>query len=182
MFLHPLLPRWGDLLLLEVSFSGDQGNVAPKACWAVQGWGSMPHRYPGPSPEPSISDTLVNSVCPKQPVLAGCPTMECQSIDQVWHWSCAGLGAHSGQSVAAPWRVRLGPALVDVAPVPPCGGMHQPKLMGLLRVKDTATPEVKFLDRCMIHCGEGVWQGPVRRSRMRAWGAKMIRHRRSPEL
>lgn len=28
---------------------------------------------------------------------AECPSMECQGIDQVWHWSCAGLGAHSGQ-------------------------------------------------------------------------------------
>lgn len=28
---------------------------------------------------------------------AECPSMECQGIDRVWHWSCAGLGAHSGQ-------------------------------------------------------------------------------------
>jgi hypothetical protein len=28
---------------------------------------------------------------------AECPSMECRGIDRVWHWSCAGLGAHSGQ-------------------------------------------------------------------------------------
>ena len=54
--------------------------------------------------------------------------------------------------------------------------------MGLLRVEDIAAPEVKFLDRCGINCSEGALQVCVRRSRMRAWGAKMIRHRRSPEL
>jgi len=52
--------------------------------------------------------------------------------------------------------------------------------MGSLRVKDITAPEVKFLDRCEINCSEGVLQVRVRRSRMRVWGAKMIRHRRSP--
>jgi len=50
--------------------------------------------------------------------------------------------------------------------------------MGQLGVKDIATPEVKFLDRCKINCSEGVLQVLVRRSRMWVWGAKMIRHRR----
>ena len=54
--------------------------------------------------------------------------------------------------------------------------------MGLLGVKDMAAPEVKFLDRCQINCSEGALQVHVRRSRMRVWGAKMIRHRRSPRL
>ena len=54
--------------------------------------------------------------------------------------------------------------------------------MGPLEVKDIATLEVKFLDRCKINGSEGVLQVRVRRSRMRAWGAKMIRHRRSPQL
>ena len=51
---------------------------------------------------------------------------------------------------------------------------------GPFRVQGTATPEVKFLDRCKTDSGAGVRQGPVHRSRARAWGSKMIRHRRSP--
>ena len=46
--------------------------------------------------------------------------------------------------------------------------------------KGIAAPEVKFLDRRRTNCSEGVLQVRVRRSRMRVWGAKMIRHRRSP--
>ena len=72
-----------------------------------------------------------------------------------------------------PSRVGLGPAQ---------GAMHRPETMGAIGVKDIATPEVKFLDRCQINCSEGVLQVRVRRSRMRVWGAKMIRHRRSPRL
>ena len=60
--------------------------------------------------------------------------------------------------------------------------MAQSSMMGHLRVKDTAALEVKFLDRCMINSSEGALQVLVRRSRMRVWGAKMIRHRRSPQL
>ena len=51
---------------------------------------------------------------------------------------------------------------------------------GPLRVEGTVAPEVKFLDRCKTHCGEGVLHVRVRRSRMRVRGTKMIRHRRSP--
>jgi len=60
--------------------------------------------------------------------------------------------------------------------------MNQTEMMGQLRVKDIATLEVKFLDRCKINSSEGVLQVLVHRSRMRVWGAKMIRHRRSPTL
>jgi hypothetical protein len=50
-------PRWGDLLLLEVPFSGGQGNVAPKACWAAQGCGpchtdTLAHHRSPPSQTP----------------------------------------------------------------------------------------------------------------------------------
>lgn len=57
---------------------------------------------------------------------------------------------------------------------------HRSQAMGPFGVKDMGAPEVKFLDRCQIHCSEGVLQVHVRRSRMRVRGAKMIRHRRSP--
>jgi len=50
--------------------------------------------------------------------------------------------------------------------------------MGLLEVKGIAALEVKFLDRCQTNSSEGALQVHVRRSRMRVWGAKMIRHRR----
>lgn len=61
-----------------------------------------------------------------------------------------------------------------------CGNL--PPMMGLLRVEGIGAPEVKFLDRCKTNCSEGVLQEHVRRSRMRARGAKMIRHHRSPTL
>ena len=53
---------------------------------------------------------------------------------------------------------------------------------GPLGAQGTATPEVKFSDRRLTHGGAGVLQVRVRRSRMRVWGAKTIRHRRSPPL
>jgi len=52
---------------------------------------------------------------------------------------------------------------------------------GRFGVEGMAAPEVKFLDRCQTHSSEGVLQVRVRRSRMRVWGAKTIRHRRSPQ-
>lgn len=105
--------------------------------------------------------------------------------------SCAGLGAHPGQLLvvlpALPLRwvavCRWSPRC-DPGPAPAARGgrrVHQSDTMGPLRVKDIAAPEVKFLDRCEINRSEGVLQGRVRRSRMRAWGSKMIRHRRSPQ-
>lgn len=63
----------------------------------------------GPGPAPGSFTTPVHhrsppSVTPwktqcAQSILATaeCPSMERQGIDRVWHWSCAGLGAHSGQ-------------------------------------------------------------------------------------
>jgi len=94
---------------------------------------------------------------------------------------CAGLGAQSGELGASRASAQCG--------IPFRGSCHllgfgvdwyPPSMRGLLGVKDTAAPEVKFLDRCMINCSEGVLHLHVRRSRMRVWGAKMIRHRRSP--
>ena len=43
--------------------------------------------------------------------------------------------------------------------------------------------EVKFLDRSVASCGEGVFYQRVLvcRSRTRVWGAKMIRYRCSPK-
>ena len=116
--------------------------------------------------------------------LAGCPSMEWQSIDQMWQ-----------SDVVLALVPNLG-NLVPVAPQPsvanpfsgPCHLLgfgvdwYPTSMRGLLGVKDIAAPEVKFLDRCKINCSEGVLHLPVRRSRMRVWGAKMIRHRRSPPL
>jgi hypothetical protein len=120
--------------------------------------------------------------CAQSILAAVCPSMECQSIDLMWLMCCAGLGAHSGQCGAGPLSSR---------PRPPFGvGLwsggswlrYLSATMGLLGVKDITAPEVKFLDRCKINCSEGALQVHVRRSRMRVWGAKMIRHRRSPQL
>lgn len=57
---------------------------------------------------------------------------------------------------------------------------YRSAMTGLLDVKDISAPEVKFLDRRRINGGEGALQVHVHRSRTRVWGAKMIRHRRSP--
>ena len=97
--------------------------------------------------------------------------MECRSIDQMRLWSCAGLGAHSGQPAVCwyPRVVGVGLACPRVV----SGSSHtvgtqwrRSLSRGLLGVEGIATPEVKFSDRCKTNCGEGVLQVHVRRSRM----------------
>lgn len=78
---------------------------------------------PCPPPESTIAVTVENSVCPKQPELAECSSMECHSIDRMRQESCAGLGAHLGQHGAVPrldpWTLRAlsGPGGVPSPPV-----------------------------------------------------------------
>lgn len=151
-------------------------------CLTLGGHGPVPCTTLCPPPGSASAVTLENSVCSKQP-MAECPSMECQSIDLMWLWSCAGLGAHTGQC--------------GICPPVPCWGHPRPvahstavlvgtctvsTMMGLLWVKGIEALEVKFLDRCKTNCSEGALQVHVCRSRMRVWGAKMIRHRRSPQL
>lgn len=135
--------------------------------------------------------------------MAECLSMECHSIDRMSslaNESCAGLGAHSGQSgscsplVGAGSRPpSAGARSAPAAPVHPLRSGPRPvthppggsstdrtDTMGPFGVDDIEAPEVKFLDRCEIDSSEGALQVRVRRSRMRVWGAKMIRHRRSP--
>jgi hypothetical protein len=62
-----------------------------KGTWPVPGRYPVHHRGP-----PSL--TPWKTQCAQSILLtAECPSMECRGIDRVWHWSCAGLGAHSGQ-------------------------------------------------------------------------------------
>jgi len=113
--------------------------------------------------------------------------------------SCAGLGACFGQCgawskpvAAVSWTCLWWACRLRAAATRPLAllfvsqtgllSVYQANLTGPFGVKGTAAPEVKFLDRCKTHGSEGVLQGCVRRSRMRVWGAKMIRHRRSPAL
>ncbi len=113
--------------------------------------------------------------------LAGCLSMECQSIDQMWPMElCWPWSPSRGMWWLSPGWARALPCCGDSCSASGCS--HRPKTMGLLRVEGIATPEVKFLDRCTTNCSEGVLQVHVRRSRMKVWGAKMIRHRRSPQL
>ena len=146
-------------------------------------------RPPVPLQEPTIGDTVENSVCSKQPVLAECLSMGCQSIDQMWPCeSCAGPWSPLQWrtwcvSLCTPAVVPRGhPLRMSRRGRVGGGKTHRPETRGPFGVTDTATPEVKFLDRCLINCSEGVLQACVRRSRTRVWGAKMIRHRRSPTL
>ena len=78
--------HWGPIAILHPQRAGPQASEgcvgSAHACLS-----------PGPSPEPTITVTVENSVCPKQPVLAECLSMEWPSIDRVWQWSCADLGA-----------------------------------------------------------------------------------------
>lgn len=67
MFLHPFSWRC-ELLLLQVSFSGDRCGCIPNACVLTpRGVWSMPHSALSPPPESTASDTVENSVCPKRP-------------------------------------------------------------------------------------------------------------------
>ena len=122
----------------------------------------MPGRYPvhhrGP---PSL--TPWKTQCAQSILLtAECPSMECRGIDRVRHWSCAGLGAHSGQPCGCSHRIIwVGLTLVGHFLVPvTCTHRSQP--MRLFRLKDIRAPEVKFLDRCEINSSEGVLQVHVR--------------------
>jgi len=136
-----------------------------------------------------------------RPATAECSSMERQSIDRVVaYWSCAGLGTRSGEcdtrtkdrreslpaaamvpTPQTPWGVRASHVVRrDATGRSSVCALNGDDGTTAFRVKDTATPEVKFLDRCEINSSEGVLQACVRRSRMRVRGTKMIRHRRSP--
>ena len=78
----------------------------------------VPYSDPVTQSEPTIVDTVENSVCSKQPELAACSSMECHSIDWMRQGSCAGLGAHPRQRGAVPRRTLRG---VPSASGPGCG-------------------------------------------------------------
>jgi hypothetical protein len=81
-----------------------------KGTWPVPGRHPVHHRGP-----PSL--TPWKTQCAQSILLtAECPSMECRGIDRVWHWSCAGLGAHSGQ----PGGCSRGPTWTRFPP--PSGG------------------------------------------------------------
>ena len=156
--------------------------LPPTLATDTKGTWLAPGRYPVHHRGPPLLTPWKTQCAQSILLTAECPSMECRGIDRVWHWSCAGLGAHSGQPGGCSHRptwTRSPPSGGAVLLVPvTCTHRSQP--MGLFGVKDIGAPEVKFLDRCEIHGSEGVLQVHVRRSRMRVRGAKMIRHRRSP--
>jgi len=158
-----------------------------------------------PPLESITSDTLANSVCSKHPN-GPSPILSKRLHDSPVNVEastncgidpCAGFEAQSGQcgalSTLAPLASLAGASVRHALRGVTCCGVRGLCLaIGLhvssacdgttFRVKDTLAPEVKFLDRHEINSGEGALQGCVRRSRTRVWGAKMIRHRRSPAL
>jgi len=91
-----------DQLLQEVSFSGDPSGTTPNACQGQIGSASpccTNHSQAHHWSPPSLS--LWKTQCAQSiqiASLAGCPSMERHSIDQMWQLSCASLGAHSGKS------------------------------------------------------------------------------------
>jgi len=71
--------------------------MPPTLATDTWGPGLVPGRYPVRHRSPP-SLTPWKTQCAQSTLLtAECPSMECQGTDRVWHWSCAGLGAHSGQ-------------------------------------------------------------------------------------
>jgi hypothetical protein len=168
------------MLLHKDSFSGVQGGYTAEACLGVKGDCSpraapAHHRSP-PSVSPWITQCApsvqswldahpwngkASTECGIRVVLALAPVLDNVGLSPGW----------ADPSRPRPRRGRL-----------VSKGSFRPQMMGMLRVKPIATPEVKFLDRCKRDSSEGVLQVHVRRSRMRVWGAKMIRHRRSPRL
>ena len=226
---RPLSPWRCERLLLQAPFGGGRRGLIPNACVLGHRGRAAPSTAPrttpalahhrSPPPQPPWKTQCAPSVRP----LAGCPSMEWQSIDRMWQLLCCagpwcpsrgtGRGAlpagHSPAAVASPTTNnphQPPPATLQALPRAPvaggggggagaggrarlgrpgglgprAAGARRSASTGLLRVKDTAAPEVKFLDRCKINCSEGALHVRVRRSRMRVWGAKMIRHRRSP--
>jgi len=121
---------------------------------------------PSPPPGSTISDTVENSVCSKQPLRLNARPWNvkastiCLAVELCWPW-CPDWGTwpwpqwHTG---TPPFSGRCSPGLL-------VGRCHS-SMMGWLGVEGIATPEVKFLDRCKTTCSEGVLQVPVRRSRM----------------
>jgi hypothetical protein len=119
-------------------------------------------------PEPTVSDTLVNSVCSTHPTAAGCSSMEYQSIDRAWQCSCAGLGANSGQSGAV---LRLRARLRAERAV--ASGSGRTETMELLRVEGIAMDARKPADSSKMipgnwgKIGSGWWvrslENPVAR-------------------
>lgn len=102
MFLHPLamtvrmapapsLLQWGSMRLYTQRMCVDatRGTAPCRAALSVH------HRSP-------LSQTPWKTQCASRVPLAGCPSMECQSIDPMWLWSCAGLGAREGEPGAVP--------------------------------------------------------------------------------
>lgn len=162
-----------------------------------------PHKFHPVRYQSRPSLTLWKTQCAQSiQSLAECLSMECHSIDRTGHGVVLALVPIQGKRMSVPWFAwgnppGQGPRAGAVCRVPfpsgwaphrsfPTGFLphqrwrHLPDMMGSLRVKGTAAPEVKFLDRCKTNSSAGVLQGRVRRSRARAWGSKMIRHRRSP--
>lgn len=166
--------------------------VHPTPAWTAMGvrpprrTGFHPVRYQS---RPSM--TLWKTQCAQriQSWLNACPWNVTASTERAmelcWPWcpfwangrlspGCLGKGRVWGVGAGSP---RLSPPPDSC----PCQRWQRlADMMGSLRVKGTAAPEVKFLDRRKTNSGAGVLQGRVRRSRARAWGSKMIRHRRSP--
>lgn len=157
---------------------GSMRSHAQRSCADGLGHSLCAVQFPRPPPGSTIYDTLENSVCPKHPfgwmLVHGMSKQRPDvAFELCWPWcsprgiQCCALAVGGGPSGFTP-----GCPVVQ----------YESTMMGLLRVKGMAALEVKFLDRCWTNCSEGALQVHVRQSRMRVWGAKMIRHRRSPQL
>lgn len=88
-------------------------------------------------------NVTVSTECGKRVVLALVPISGNTVLSPDWILGPSGLYPGQGASQAHRWWQHLTPQ------------------RGLFRVQETATLEVKFLDRCKINSGEGVLQGHV---------------------
>ena len=77
--------------------------VHPTPAWTSMGvWPRVAQVHPVRYQSQAIVDTMENSVCSKQPVLAECLSMECHSIDQTGRGVVLALVPVQGKRVSVP--------------------------------------------------------------------------------
>jgi len=165
MLLHPL-SQWCDLSLLQVSFSGDRCGFTPNARVLTPGGtasccaaplSTIGTHHPCHRGKLSVLKASIYGWMPVHGMSKHRPNV---AMELCWPW-CSSQGNMVQSPVLQGFIVSRNACCCEALE-----GRIQSSMMGLLRVKDIATPEVKFLDRCKINCSEGVLQGHVRRSRM----------------
>jgi hypothetical protein len=114
------LPVMVELPLLEASFSGGLGGIAPQACLDIT-WG-MAQRCASPTVHhrgpPSLSPWKTQCAQRVQSWLDACP-WNVKASTRCGQWSCAGLGARPGECGGCPLVGQGHCSLLVVIPAQP---------------------------------------------------------------